>query len=108
MPDFYIQTGAARPSITDTLTSAGEPVDLTGATVTFNLYKHGKSFFANSAASIIDATAGTVQFDFTGLKSLVLTEAGMHQGRWRVSFPDGSGNQFFPSNRHLDIMVDTL
>lgn len=102
MADFYITLGATKPSLLDNLTSAGDPVDLTGASVFFNLTKYGSPVIINGAGVIVDAVGGTVRYDPS---SNQFNSQGTFEGSWKVVFPNSGGTQYFPSDRYLIVEV---
>lgn len=72
------------PLLTDTLTSSGTAVNLTGCTVTFSMRRSDSAALKVSAASatITDATAGTVSYAWAAVD---VDTVGDYDGWWTVS-----------------------
>lgn len=85
-----------KPSITSTLTDGdGVPVDLNGAEVTFVMRElFGGDIVVDHGADIVDASAGTVIYDWVDGDTDV---AGGYEAEWKVSFADGEVATF-PNN----------
>src|SRR5262245_41557690 len=65
-PDFQIPSGCLLPILTATLSDASGPIDLTGATVMFQMRRPGESARkVDAAADILDAASGQVGYTWT-------------------------------------------
>jgi len=104
--DFTIKQGDTNPSLSDTLTySNGAIVDLTGATVVFEV----RSF---SSASLLKLTgtlvvpvpaSGVVVYSFSAQDTAL---AGYYMANWVVTFPDGGGQMTFPTVGYMWLSVE--
>ena len=77
--------GDRNPPITETITdSNGDPVDLTGTTVTFSMRAVNSSTdkVANQSATIVTPAAGTVRYSWAAAD---VDTAGTYLVRWRVT-----------------------
>lgn len=81
---------------------AGTPVALTGATVKFIMRLPGAaSAKIDSAATVLDADAGTVRYTWTGANT---DTAGLYQAEFEVTFAGGA-KRTFPENEYLYINI---
>lgn len=79
--------GNRQPSISETITSGGSPVDLTGCTVRFRMRAVGSSVLkVDAAAGVISAVNGQVQYDWAAND---VDTAGQYLVWWQVT--DGTG-----------------
>src|SRR5512146_596227 len=80
-PVWYV--GNLDPSITETITSDGAPVDLSASTVKFKMRAVGSSTLkVDRAATIVNAAAGEVRYDWTGTD---MDTAGDYLVYWEVT-----------------------
>lgn len=102
VPDFWIKRGDRLPPIAATLADSAGAVNLTGAVVRFHMRLRGAvELKVNGAATIANAAAGTVQYDWGALDT---DTAGIYEGEWEVTFGDARP-MTFPNWRHLEIVV---
>lgn len=92
MAAYWIALGDTLPTLNATLLAGGEAYDLTGCTVQLRYRKRGSTTTLTKSATVVDATAGTVQYAW---QSGDLTEAGTYEVQWRVT--DGSDTYTFPN-----------
>lgn len=93
-PVFEIRQGDTQPTLSDTLHNpiTGNPQDLTGSTVVFVARPtNGATVTINTAASIVYAAGGVVQYPFSGGDTATPGEL---RGEWRVSYPGGQVETF--------------
>jgi hypothetical protein len=73
------------PSLVDTITSGGVPVDLTGATVRFRMRDEASTTVkTDAAATITNATGGQVRYDWAAPD---VDTAGDYVAWWQITFP---------------------
>lgn len=98
MADISYVLGDTAPSVFGTLTdSNGDPFNLTGATVRFQMRESiDRRFSVSSPATIVGAaTAGEVRYDW---QDGDLYMAGDFVTHWLVTFADNSVEHSFPAN----------
>lgn len=89
MTDATFVQGDTAPDITATLTDtvSGAAIDLTGATVRFQMRKENdKRFTVNQPATVVDEDAGSVSYRWA---TNDLSVPGDYQVQWEVTFNDG-------------------
>ena len=107
--------GDTAPPLYGTLQDGdGNPIDLTGATVTITIAYQtlGTSFYYSPSQILIDGASATVDPDQVTNTGLVywapqagdLEIAGNFRYRWTVTYADSSV-QSFPSNTYLPLIV---
>jgi hypothetical protein len=103
--DFIIKEGDTSPVLTDTLTlSNGEPPNLTGSTLAFQL----RAFTASTpqaltgTASVTEALGGKVSYTFTTTDTAT---AGSYEASWLVTFA-GGGKMTFPTTGYIWVEVE--
>lgn len=95
------------PIMTSTLTSNGNPVDLTTAvSVKFIMVAEGTapggSPKINAAAAFdADRTSGRVSYSWAGTDT---DTAGIYRAEWEVMWP-GSKKQTFPGRNYLTVLI---
>lgn len=100
---FIIKRNDLSPRITSTFEApAGTPVDLSGTSVRFIMTKDGASSpKVNQPATIISATAGSVEYAWSGTDT---DTAGLYRAEWEVTFA-GSIKRTFPADDYLYVYV---
>lgn len=101
---FTLVQNDTSPAITATLTADGTAVDLSGATVKFQMTNRANETKVNASATVTDATAGTVSYQWqTGDTDTT----GWFRGRWEVTFSDGTIRSFpAPGTTQIHIVYD--
>jgi len=103
MANFSIKENDTLPALRAVLKdSAGEPIDLTGATVMFHMRNTSNSNVkVDSAATIIDAGGGVVDYQWIAQDT---DNVGQYEIEFEVTFP-GGGVQTFPNNSYGTVVV---
>lgn len=89
MSNFIIFAEAEGQTLSDEIDIDGRPLDLTGATVKFNMrYKVSSDLKVDDAsANVVDAQEGSVSYDW---ESTDIDEPGEYVGWWNIILPDTS------------------
>jgi len=97
MSDVTVTQGDTAPDLKATLSySDGDPVDLTGASVRFQMRRpDDRRYTVNGEATIEDENLGKVSYSW-GPNDLAFT--GEFQGQWEVTFPDSRVQTSDPPN----------
>lgn len=108
--DFYITEGDTTDPLEVTLKSDdGTAIDLTGATVRFEMVPvGGDSLTFSATATIDDATAGEVTYEWADGDT---DDAGYYNGRFVVDYSGDTGSNFdadqsFPNENYITVKVD--
>lgn len=100
--DHYWVQHDTRPSLVKTLLDAsGAAVNITGATVVFNMSQGGVAVVSRAAAVVTDGTNGIVTFTPSSTHTAT---AGEYAGEFEVTF-SGGGVQTFPSPHKMRIVI---
>ena len=98
---FYIKQNDTSPSMLATLQDAnGVAVDLSDATVNFYMGNINGNV-ADSIATIVDAEAGQVRYDWVALDT---SDSGMYQAEFEVVFIGGT-KETFPNNDYISVVI---
>jgi len=102
---FEIVKGDTRPYHQETLKIGGSVVDLTGASVVYELKSETGELIIESAATVSDAANGVVQYQWQATDwDNVNFVAGWYRARWRVTYAD-STQQSFPTRTYDRVIV---
>jgi len=103
MSNFSIKENDTLPALRAVLKdSAGDPVDLTDATVMFHMRNTSNSNVkVDSAAVIIDATGGVVDYQWSAQDT---DSVGQYEIEFEVTF-SGGGIQTFPNNSYGTVVI---
>lgn len=83
MSDVVVYLNDLNPSVTDTITVDGTPVDLTGGSVRFRMRPSGATTWTvDEAATIVTPAAGTIRYDWMAGD---LATGGEHVAQWVVT-----------------------
>jgi hypothetical protein len=103
--DWVLKQGDVAPILTDTLTySNGQPVNLTGATLTFIM----RALSSSTPIALTGIAAITVPL--TGKVSYTPTvgdtaNAGMYMANWHVIFPSGE-SMTWPTEGYMSVLIE--
>ena len=102
MADFVMKEGDLAPSLTAALRDHDDqPVNLTGATVTFRMRRRNATAnVVDAAATVVTAASGTVRYDWVAGDTDV---AGLYDGEFVAELP--SGRETFPNDRFISIKI---
>lgn len=96
MADLTVVASDTAPSVFGTLTDSAGPIDLTDATVRFQMRSAiDLRFTVNATATVVDPTAGTVRYDW---QPGDLAVTGNFVSRWQITFADNSVEHTDPQN----------
>lgn len=100
---IYITEDDTSPAVSATLTdSAGNAIDLTGASVDFVLAEpRGGGNVVDSPATITNASAGEVEYLWSSSDT---ADSGLFYGTFVVTFGDGSV-ETFPNTGYYDVII---
>jgi hypothetical protein len=98
---IFIKSGDTERVLTQTLFQAGNVVNLTGCTVTFNMRGSGGIVISSPATIVSPPTNGQVSYQF---QASTFPVQGNYQAVWDVTFSDG-GRISFPEGGFLNIRV---
>jgi len=104
--DFSLKAHDRLPPIKAVISGGGgQPLDLTGATVTFIMRnKTGGTPKVNSAAVLVDAAAGSVRYDWAEGDT---DTAGSYQAEWQITWADGKQQTAPTLTYHtIDVLAD--
>lgn len=102
-PEFFIKQGDTSSAITAQLKDdAGNPVNITGASVLFKMQPYtGTGSEISAAATITNAAEGRVSYTFTAPQT---ADAGWFAAEWQVTFAGGA-IQTFPNDRETLVAI---
>lgn len=105
MADWTMRQNDRLPSIAATLKNAdNSAIDLTGATVKFQMSSAAGVNKVNASATVVTAASGTVQYDWAAGDT---DTAGEYVGCWEITF--GSGKKLTcpnATNYSISIVTD--
>ena len=102
-PPFYLKTGDTSPEFQVTLKDAdGDAVDLTGATVVFNMNdEDGNQVVDRGACTLVTAASGIVKYSWQAADT---DEAGYFEAEFEVTYTDSSV-ETFPNRGYLAVHI---
>lgn len=96
MSDVTFTAGDTSPSLFGTLTINGEVLDLTGATVKFQMrFANDGRYVVNADAVVVTAAAGAVRYDWAEGD---LAQPGEFASRWQITYSDLTVQHSEPEN----------
>lgn len=99
---FYISQGATAPAITATLVDQyGNVANLTGASVRFVMTNAFYGNAVNTAATIVNATAGQVSYSWGSSDT---TNPGLFSCQWQVTFSSGA-QETYPQGYYNQVSI---
>ena len=96
MTEIFIKRNDTKPPVTATLAEDGVAVDLSTASVMFNM-----GTVVAATATVVDGTAGTVKYDWISGDTAI---AGCYPAEFEVTFADAS-IQTFPNDENLIVII---
>lgn len=105
MPDFSIKRNDTEPPLKATLEDGdGDPVDVSGATVTFHMKesRSGQTVVDKPATLVNDGEDGQVKYSWDGEDT---EDAGEYDAEFEVEYGAG-GVETFPNSGFLTVEVD--
>lgn len=98
---FYLKKGDTSPSLVYALSP--DSVDLTGATVVFNMRLYGGANKVNRAAAVIVTATGTptVRYDWQAAN---VDTAGFYEAEFEVTYAGGSV-ETFPNSDFIRVQI---
>lgn len=101
--DFYIKQGDTSPAIEAQLEDeAGNPVDLTGASVDFHMKAPSATGLkVDAAGTIFNQSEGKVRYEWASGDT---DTTGLFHAEWEVAFGDGSV-ETFPNTGNIEIEI---
>ena len=98
---FYLKEGDTSPSLLYALSPA--TVDLTGASVVFNMRRKGDAVKVNRAAAMIVTTTGTptVRYDWNAADT---DTAGIYEAEFEVTY-SGGAVETFPNSDFIAVLI---
>ena len=102
MAVFTMRQNDTAPSISATLTdAAGTAIDLTSATVKFQMIFRNGEVKIDTTATVDDAAAGEVSYAWVAADT---DTAGWFRAYWEVTFADGT-IRTFPTPAHTTVRI---
>ena len=100
---FYLKTGDTSPALSVTLKDAdGNAVDLTGATVVFNMNNEDdEQVIDRGACTILVAASGTVKYSWSAADTAT---AGYYTAEFEVTYSDTTV-ETFPNRGYLEVQI---
>lgn len=105
--DAYIKQGDTLPAIQSTLTDAsGNPVNVTGGTVTFSMTQHiGGTAALAAGTATFTAGGGSVGIVTYAWQASDTATAGVYFAEWLYKAAGGAGQERFPNDGYLTVVV---
>lgn len=104
---FYLKTGDTSPALSVTLKDGdGAAVDLTGATVVFNMNdEDGAQVINRGASTLVDAASGKAKYAWSAADTAA---AGYYTAEFEVTYSDATV-ETFPNRGYLEVhIIDDL
>jgi|AntDeeMinimDraft_5_1070356.scaffolds.fasta_scaffold02199_11 hypothetical protein len=102
--EFYIKAGDTLPNIRgELLDDDGNPADVSGSTITFNLEKrNGANVLTESASTVNGGQDGVVEYDWTPGDT---DTPGAYRAEFVVDYGNGD-KETFPNRDYIDVFID--